>query len=910
MKMRVILVLLFTASTSFVFAQELEEYLISGDFQNIPFRDFVESIESQTPLKIFYNPSIGDTIPVSIKVDNIPLNTLFNDLFEGTKIRAYFYSEAVFIVHDLILFTELPSDFLASDTSETSNEEILMDISDVSENEKLNIGTKTSRITRGNAFITGRIINKHSGEPVFGASVFIQKPLTGSVSDINGFFSLEVPKGHHSLTISSVGMQEKIYDVAVYSDGELNVELELQATSLSEVVVEAERDENLNDSKLGVEKLNIKDVKLVPTALGESDIVRAMLTLPGVKTVGEASNGINVRGGSTEQNLILFNNSTIYNQSHLFGFFSSFNPDVIKSVDLYKGSIPAQYGGRLSSVLHINSKRPDTAKISGSGGIGLVTGRLMIEAPITKKTSFLIAGRANYSNWILRTIENEDYQNSSGSFYDLNFDVNHVIDDENTLTVYGYRSNDSFKLRNDTLYRYSNNAASINWRRSKNNLYSDISLGFSNYSYKINQESNPINAFELGFGISQGDVKGDFNYFLPSGHSINGGFGFTYYNLSSGSLKPLGSESEITSDVLQNEKAIESTFYISDSYDLSDKLNINLGARFITFRNIGPRDYFQYAENVPKTDETIVDTVSVSAGRKVKAFNVPEIRISARYSLTDRSSIKVGFNTNNQFIHRMSNTVAISPTDTWKLSDANIEPQRGSQFSAGYFQNSQSGVIQFSLEAYFKGFKNFLDYKSGAILIMNPNLEADVINTRGRAYGMELLVKKNRGKLTGWVGYTYSRSELRQDDALAGELINDGAWYPANFDKPHDLSLVSNYKLSRRYSISINATYSTGRPITIPLEQFLYGGTNRVLYSDRNGFRVPDYFRADMAFLIEGNHKKSKLAHGSWSIAVYNITGRRNANSVYFVSEPDGIQGYRLAIFGRPIPTITYNFKF
>ncbi|MEO9483199.1 MAG: carboxypeptidase-like regulatory domain-containing protein [Ekhidna sp.] len=898
-----------------LYASFAQSQNISGQFNNTNFKDFASQIEQQTGWRVFYDPELLDTLTVTASFTNQRVTTALEVVFRGTKLKANYFENAIFVFNDLIIQTELPDDFLSRDASDSAvTDEILVDIDNSSGSDDnrppLIIGTRTSRILPGNATVSGRVVDKSSGEPILGASVYIEEPLIGTFSDLDGRFSLSLPRGRQKLLLSSVGMEPEERMIIVYSDGSIEIQLEEITTALDEVVVEAERDDNLLEPQMGVEKLNIKTVKLVPTALGEADIVRVLMTLPGVKSVGEASNGFNVRGGSSDQNLILFNNSTIYNQSHLFGFFSAFNPDVIQNVELYKSSIPAEFGGRLSSILQVNSRVGDSTKISGSGGIGLVTGRITVDGPIGDKTTFLIGGRATYSNWILKTIKNEDYRNSSGSFYDMNVDINHRVDDKNTLKFYAYRSNDSFKLRSDTLYSYSNNAANVLWRRDFEDFYTDVSVGFSNYTYDISSASNPVNAFELGYGISQVDAKADLNYFGFDGHSLNFGLNTIQYYLESGSLLPQGEESLITPSVLQDERASETSLYLSDSYEVSTKLNVSVGVRGTLFRSKGPRDYFVYAEGVPKSDQTIIDTVSAAGGQLIKAYPRPEFRVSARYTLTDESSVKIGFNSMNQFIHRMSNTVAVSPTDVWKLSDFNIKPQSGNQVSIGYFRNFKSGLIETSVETYYKRIRNVLDYKSGAVLTMNPNLEADLLNTRGRAYGVELLIKKTSGRLNGWLGYSYSRSELRQDDALAGELINDGNWYPSNFDKPHDFTAVMNYKLSKRYSISLNMTYSTGRPVTVPLEQFTYARSRRLLYSDRNEFRVPDYFRTDIAFNIDGNHKLNKPLHGSWTIAIYNLTGRRNANSIYFLSEGGGIQGYQLSIFGNPIPTITYNFKF
>ncbi|MEM9341249.1 MAG: TonB-dependent receptor, partial [Bacteroidota bacterium] len=764
-----------------------QEARITGTFQDTTFAAFIHAVEQQTQLDVFYDPQSLDTLQVDLVAQNRPLRAVFKELFEGTKFNVYFFDNNVFILYDVVIQTELPANFLSTDEKqEEAEENILIDFGyglQASGNaggsrEIISIGAKSNKIKSGNARISGRVTHQLTGEPVVGASVFIKDPLIGSFTGADGAYELVLPKGKQELHITSVGMRSKTYDIILYSDGQLNLSLEESTTSLSEVVVAAARDENIMGARLGVEKLTLKDLKLVSTALGEADIVRAMLTLPGVKSVGEASNGFNVRGGATDQNLILYNESTVYNPSHLFGFFSAFNSDVIKDAELFKSSIPTRYDGRLSSVLQVNSKEGDRENLSAKGGIGPVTGRLMVEGPIIEdRTSFLVGVRANYSNWILNTLDNTDYRNSKGAFYDVNAELSHALNENNSVRAYGYQSHDQFRLRQDTLYQYSNRLLSVKWRhRFNQSFYVDASVGISDYNYEVSSESNPVNAFGLQFGISQLDLKSDFNYFTPSGHSLNFGMSRIQYDLKSGALTPRGGESLITTEILPDEQATETSAYLSDNFDVGAKLNLHLGVRYTHFRNIGPKDYFVYASETPKSSSTVIDTVATGKGDLIRAYNRPAYRAALRYTLTDHASVKFGWNTMNQFIHRISNTVAVSPTDIWKLSDFNIAPQSGSQLTIGYFKNSKSGVFETSVEVYYKSFRNFLDYKSRATLIMNPILEADVIRTKGRAYGVELLVKKTVGKLNGWIGYTYSRSEIRQDDPFAGETINEGRW--------------------------------------------------------------------------------------------------------------------------------------
>jgi hypothetical protein len=585
---------------------------------------------------------------------------------------------------------------------------------------------------------------------------------------------------------------------------------------------------------------------------------------------------------------------------------------MLKSVELYKSAIPAKFGGRLSSVLEVNTREGNSKKFSGSGGIGLLTSRVTVEGPIVKdKTSFMLGGRSTYSDWILKKLPDASLRHSKASFYDLTGHVSHKINDKNSLYLTGYLSKDQFKLNTDTLYDYSNQNATFKWKHIfQNKLYGVLTTGLSRYSYSVLSDQNPVNAFKLTYDLNQTNVQADFSYFPVAKHTVDFGASTIYYKLHPGSFTPHQSESLITPDVLEAEQGLESALYISDRYDVNQRLSLSVGIRYSYFKALGPKEVYRYAEGVPKSENTIVDTVTYQKGKGFATYHGPEWRLSARYSLTENSSVKISFNQTRQYIHMLSNTASISPTDIWKLSDAYILPQLGKQYSVGYYKNFKSNTIETSVEGYYKTMANFLDYRSGASLLLNQHIETDVVNAEGKAYGVEVLVKKLTGKVNGWVSYTYSRTLARINNPNTAEIINRGEYYPTNFDKPHDFTMIGNYRFNRRFSTSLNFTYSTGRPITLPLAKYQVGDSKRVYYSDRNQYRIPDYYRLDFAMNIEGNHRIKKLAHSSWSLGIYNLTGRQNAYSVFFKSQNGTIKGYKLSIFGQPIPSITYNFKF
>jgi len=902
---------------------------ITGNFEDILFEDFVQKVESQSDYRFYYLKSELDTFAVNYTATGETLDKILRRIFRGTDFNYSINQKAVFVSYGWKISTELPDDYFgnkpaahqnAEDPEETKKEDNRLVVDYFSSGESgtetddqlVVIGVKTNRLKAGETEISGRVVSVRNGEPITGATVLLDQPRRAVSTDPLGYYTLSVPYGRSTITFSSMGMRSSEKQVMVYGPGTLNAELHESVQSLKEVTISAKRDENITRAEMGVENLSVKQVKNIPMAMGEADVVRAVLTLPGVKSVGEASTGFNVRGGSTDQNLILYGAAPIYNPSHLFGFFSSFNSDVVSNLNLYKSSIPAEFGGRLSSVLDIETRKGNKKKFTGSGGIGLVTGRLALEGPIVKdQTSFLLSGRTTYSDWVLGLLENQDYAQSSAGFYDLNLNISHEVDKSNQLQLNLYHSNDRFRFKRDTTYQYENSAASLQWKSLfSDKLVGNFSLAGSRYNYSVIADRNPVNAFDLQFGIDQIRAKAAFDYYLNTRHSLNFGFEENYYQLQPGTYQPVGNESLIIPEQLQSEQALESALFFSDEYQLTADLSVNAGIRYSLFNYLGDRQVYQYQDDLQRSEFTVIDTLNFSDGENIQTYQGPEFRVSMRYTLPGNNSLKASFNSLRQHIHMISNTTAISPTDIWKLSDSFIKPQQGRQYSLGYYHNFFEGALETSLEVYYKEIDNFLDYRSGATLIMNPTLETDIINTRGRAYGVELLLKKTTGKLNGWLSYTYSRSLLQQDDDRVNEEINDGEWYPSNFDQPHDVTLVGNYRFSHRLSFSLNFTYQTGRPITLPVAKYNYGGSERVYYSDRNAYRIPDFYRTDVALNLEGNHRQDKLFHTSWTFAIYNLTGRNNPYSVYYTARNGEIQGYKLSIFGNAIPTVTLNFKF
>lgn len=880
--------------------------------------DITKQIEIQTGLHIYYDSSLFTGKSFTLSTESEQLSKVLTRLFSSESVYYSFDDQKnLFFSKNKSLSLILPdSYFTGSKTAiaaanNNSDEEDVSDSKEALVDKKLyEIGDKNNK-TQKSILVGGVIKDAKTGQPIAGANVYIENPRIGATTDQFGSYTISLPRGKHLLNIQSLGMRDIKRQVVLYSDGKMNVDMTESIQSLKRVTVSSKKLSNIRGSQMGVQKIDIKTIKQIPMLFGEADIIRAITTLPGVKTVGEASTGFNVRGGAADQNLILFNDATVYNPSHFFGLFSAFNPEVVNSVELYKSSIPASYGGRLSSVLDINSREGNKKEFTGSAGIGPLTSRLNIEGPLVKdKSSFILGGRTTYSNWLFKYLP-DDYKNSAANFYDINLITTHELDKNNSLYFTAYLSHDKFNLNSDTAYSYGNRNISLKWKHTYNaKLNGIMSAGLDQYNYEIGSEKLPLNAYKLAFNIQQTNFKAHFNYFYNNKHSFDFGVNAILYKLNPGNFDPNGPQSLVKPDHLQSEQGLESAVYFSEHYTVSPKFKIDAGIRLSMFNAMGPSDVNVYADGVPKSETSVINTIHYDNGKIMKTYGGPEIRLGFRYVIDETFSIKGGFNTQRQYIHSLSNTTAMAPTDIWKLSDPNIKPQIGSQFSLGLYKNLRSNTIETSVEVYYKDIKNYLDYKSGAVLVMNHHIETDVIGTKGKAYGVEMLLKKVSGKLNGWISYTWSRILLQQNDPNAGEIINNGNPYPANYDKPNDVTVVSNYKFSHRFSISVNANYSTGRPITLPIGLFDYSGSMRTLYADRNAYRIPDYFRADFAMNIEGNHRVKQLFHNTWSIGVYNLTGRKNPYSVYYVSENGHVNGYKLSIFGSAIPYINLNIRF
>ena len=889
-----------------------EKYKISGNFKDLQFKDFVARVENIFAVKFFYKDEWVKDLKVGDYPDCNTLSCVMDNLFKGTSLY-YFIEESGNIV-----ITDNYAVKIRNNPAE-GNDKFLppTDYTNISEsqliagNATVEIGNPAEKNNPGNAVISGYVTNKDTKEPVSGVTVFVQKLSAGTISNEYGYYTLTIPRGIHLLQFSFIGMRKKIINLDLNGTGELNVEMNSVLIPLKETVVSAQKSVTLQRFEVGAEKINITSFKLLPTSMGESDIIKSVLLIPGVQSIGEGSVGFNVRGGSADQNLILLNGAPIYNSSHFFGFFSAVNSDIIKDVTLYKGGIPSRYGGRISSVLDIGTQEGNRKEFEGSAGISPITTHLLLEGPIIKDTlTYILAARTTYSNWIFGMIQDPALHNSRASFYDLNGKITYDINKDNKIDISGYRSHDSFRFNADTVYSYNNNIFALKWRHFfSSRFFSAISINNSSYNYKISSQNIATEAFVLSHKVNGTSLKADFNWFLGK-NEINFGLDLTKYAVLPGSYLPYSDSSLVVPHTIEKEHALEGALYIDDKFILTNLLSINFGMRMSAYYSIGPASVMIYKPGYSKSISTIIDTLNFKAGEITSKYAGPEPRVSLNFHISDRSSFKINYNRTRQYLHLLSNSASISPTDTWKLCDYYLKPQIGDQIAVGFYEILLNNKVEASAELYYKWIRNMIDFKSGTNLIMDENIEKDIINMKGKAYGLELVLKKTEGKIRYSIGYTYSRTFVKSLGAFNEEIINSGNWYPSNFDKPNDLVVTFNYIFSRRISISCNYIFSTGRPITYPVSTYNMYYFDLVDYSYRNQYRIPDYSRLDLSLKVSGNLKSHRIAHPNWTFSVYNVLGRQNVYSVYFKKEGANVEGYKLSIFGRPIPSVTYSFDF
>lgn len=885
-------------------AQQNTLPVISGIRQKTPIEPYLEQASKSTSYRFYYDEKLLKTIYLEPDDNGTPLLQYLKKSLAAKGIVCIVYKQ---------------KNIILVDKSKLQLNEQLKKVKKFENGERATIVDVGDPMLAGKykkAVISGFITDGKTGDPLPGAVIQVEGKSSGTITDPDGRYSISVPAGHNKIKFSYVGFEDKEILVNVYSPGKLNVELFQSTVAIDQVTVTSNADANVKSTQMSVVHLDAKTINSIPVLMGEPDIMKAMTLLPGIQSTGDIASGFNVRGGGTDENLILIDDVPIYNATHLFGMFSVIDTRSIAKLELYKGGAPASYGGRASSVMDITLADGNYKKWQGNGSLGLFSSTLTLKGPLKKdKTSIIIGGRTTYSDWILKKVPNIEIRNSQADFYDLNAKITSKLNDKNRLSAFGYFSHDRFNLAGTNLYQYDNKLASLKWNHiAGNNLTYSLSGFITDYSSGLTDNSQDSSGYTITTGIRQLGTRFRALYSKGSNNSLQFGLEGNYFTFFPGSKEPY--HSDVSTVKLNNEQASTFAAYAQERYDITPQLSVSGGLRFSYFMLLGPVSVNQYSGNYPSST-THIWTKNYSKGKIVKTYGGLAPRLNIKYSIDLSSSVKFGLSRNYQYMHVISNTTLITPTDTWRPCGPYIKPAIGDQVVAGYFRNFEKGAIESSIEVYYKKVKNVLDYKNGATLVLNDSLEQDLLSGHLNAYGVEFLFRKNSGRLTGWVSYTYSRSFMQTTGAPKKDLINNGRKYPSNYDKPNDLSIVASYKLSRRFTLGSSFTYSTGRPFTYPETKVTIFNNVLINNSDRNKYRLKDYNRLDLSLTWNTSLRRHKKFYSSWTLSIYNVYGRKNVYSAYYKRDVPTAKNnyqlysfYQLSIIGIPIPSLTYNLRF
>ena len=882
-------------------AQNIQEKIINGKFQKVSLQDFFNTLEKEHNIHFFYRPEWIKSFVVNQEFKEMPLIQVLNKLFDRQPISFRFFQN-----NSVVIF---PKGSDGKNLTDSHSIQVLV------------IGDPLNEGRYSTAKIKGRVVDGKNLEPITGAIIFHAQTGTGTTTNKSGYYEMTLPTGSQTLQISFMGYEVLKQKIKLIENGTADFELFEESHSLEEVTILGDNNK-ASKAQMSMIKVNSRMMKELPVLMGEADVIKSIIMMPGVSSVGEMSSGFNVRGGNTDQNLVLMDGAPVFNTSHLFGFFSMINPDAVKDVTLFKGGIPASYGERISSILDVQMKEGNTETIRCYGGLGLINSRFTLEGPFAKKkkSTFLIGGRTTYSDWLMRQSRNAQFMNSVAHFYDINGTLNLALGTNNSLKLMGYLSKDVFNLNSNSLYTYGNILASANWKMNiSKKLISNLNLAYSKYDFTLDQKDQYISVddYTLKTGLEYGSMKYILSWLPNEKNRVNAGFQTIGYKILPGKIVPTSEPTNVVPEKIADEQAAELGAFIDEDVDLSATTALYVGLRYARFMSLGPATVLKYDPTQTINSGSVIDSTVYGAWKTTKMYDGIEPRLSLKFNLTSGGSFRLSYQRIHQFMNQISNTSVISPADFWKSADANIRPLISDQFSIGLFKNPQKGLFETSVEVYYKNLQNLMEYKNGAVLVMNKHIESDIINAKGYAYGLELYIRKSAGRLNGWVSYTYSRTMRKTDNNFPEEVINNRKYYPSVYDKPHDLSTVLNYQISRRWRFSSNFVLSSGRPITLPEQKYTFDDRQVVYYSDRNKYRMPTYHRMDVSITLDENLRRKRMWKGSWTFSIYNLYGRKNPYSVFYrkdasiqLLDKNQYAIYKLSVIGVPVPSITYNFKF
>ncbi|MFW6289972.1 MAG: TonB-dependent receptor [Mariniphaga sp.] len=895
-----IFILLVWVASNHATAQNTGEIIITEDLRNRTLQDFFNILEEKYGVRVFYKEEWIKQHKINRNFENTPLIQALNNLFIENELTFRFFQD-----NDVVVF---PESHAGGNRMHESTQVLII-------GNPLNLGRyKTARLT-------GKIIDGQTGEPLVGAVVYQAQQQKGSSTDADGIFEMELPTGDHQLRFSFIGFEEATWNIRLIEDGYEEFELFEESHAIGEVMVVG-KENNLPRSQMSMVEMSSVEIKKLPALMGEVDVLKGITMMPGVQSVGELSSGFNVRGGNTDQNMIFIEGSPVFNASHLFGFLSLINPDVVQDVRLFKGGLPARLGERVASVMEVGFKDGNDEQIRFYGGIGLINSRLTLEGPLTenKKLTFVAGGRSSYANWILKEVPELTFSRSVTHFYDVSGKMTYRFDSHSRLSLMAYRSHDEFSTSAQSVNRYGNFLANMkmNFRLSEK-LYNDLELAHSEYAYRLTDygNMNDLQSYHLDNNLMYSSAGYNVRWHPQSNHKAVAGIKAIHYSVNPGEISPVEERTRIESRALNHENAIEWSVFAEDEIEILPQFSLSAGLRYSSFMNRGPDTVYIYNPEKPKLPENVSDSLHFEQGEVSKSYGGLEPRLSARYDLNANTSLKISFQRVRQYMFQLSNNAVISPAETWKPADYHIKPLINDQVVAGLENNSWIKTVEFAAEVYYKRLQNLIEYKSGARLIMNEHVETALIPADGYSYGIELSANKSSGRLTGQASYVLSRTMRKTSSMFNEETFWMGDYYPSVYDKPHDVSATLNYDISRRWRFSANVIYISGRPVTLPEIKYQFAGETLIWYSDRNKYRMPPYHRVDVSLTFDENLRRKRMWKGSWTLSVYNLYGRENPYSVYYRKSASGTENnfrryslYKLSVIGIPVPSLTYNFKF
>ncbi len=887
-------------TNSVIYAQSINEILLNETFQNQPLEDFLLVLQEKYDIKVYYKKNWVAPFTITKTFENTPLIQALNNVFYNHELTYNLFQDDGIVIFRKELDTR----------SRFDDESQLLIIGN-----PMNLGRYKS------AQFQGIVIDGQTGETLVGAVVYNVQMQKGTTTNGNGEFQMDLPTGDHQFRFSYVGFENSNVKVRLIEDGSAEFELYEESHSIGEVtVMGAESD--LPRAQMSMVQMNSKELKQMPALMGEVDILKGLSMLAGVQTVSELSSGFNVRGGNTDQNMIFLNGSPVFNSSHLFGFLSLINPDVVEDVRIFKGGTPVKLGERVSSVMEVDFKEGNNEMIRVNGGIGLINSRLALEGPITKnkKLTIVTGGRSSYANWLLTTVPDVNVSQSVAHFYDASAKVTYRFNQHNKLSAMGYIGNDEFSTSSQSVTNYRSTLGnfSLNSRYTET-LYGELRVSHSDYNYRLTDFANekPYEAYYLKNRLRYSSAGYNFKWHVTPRHNAEAGFKAVLNQISPGEIIPVQDTTIINYQKLNNEKLVEWIAYIADEFEVLPQFSVVFGLRYSHASNIGTPVVYLYDPEKPKSPENVIDSLLFDSNEVSASYGGFEPRLSLNYDLDINTALKISYQRVRQNIFQLSNSAVISPAETWKAADYYLKPIVSDQLAVGLEKKDWYKNSDFSAEVYYKNLQNLIEYKNGAQLIMNPNIETALIPTKGYSLGMELSAKKSTGRLTGYASYVFSRTMQKNTSKFEDENLWGGNYYRSIYDRPHDISVTTTYNISRRWKLSGNFVFISGRPVTLPEIKYRFAGEELVYYSERNKYRMPPYHRVDVAITLDENLRKKRMWKGSWTLSVYNLYGRNNPYSVYYKKSVPGVENnyrqyslYKLSVIGIPVPSLTYNFTF